>query len=292
MHFKITHTTTYSYSEPASICHNEVHLVPRETPRQRCPNHRLIVRPTPATQRQLTDWFGNKATLFSIQQEHRKLIVTATSHVQIQPTAWPDLESTPAWEEVCAGLETDRSPAGLDILQYVYESPLIRETPELADYARESFPPGRPLLAAVADLNRRVHTDFVYDPVATTVSTPLEEVLQVRKGVCQDFAHLQVGCLRSLGLPARYVSGYIRTHPPPGKPRLVGADASHACAAVHCPGLGWVDFDPTNNSMPSAEHITLAWGRDYGDICPVKGVVLGGGQHGLTVSVDVEPLAA
>lgn len=292
MHYKVTHTTTYSYSEAASICHNEVHLIPRDTPRQSCLSHRLVIRPNPASLNKLVDYFGNHATLFCIQQEHRKLTVTTISHVEVRPPVLPHLDSTPAWETVRDAAFEDRSPAGLDTVQYAYESPLVRTSTALTAYALESFLEGRPLLEAVADLTKRIHAEFRYDPVATTVSTPLEDVLRVRKGVCQDFAHLEIGCLRSLGLPARYVSGYIRTRPPPGKPRLVGADASHAWISVHCPGLGWVDFDPTNNSIPTEEHVTVAWGRDYADVCPVKGVVLGGGQHALVVSVDVEPADA
>jgi transglutaminase-like putative cysteine protease len=184
----------------------------------------------------------------------------------------------------------DRSPAGLAAYQYAFDSPCVRNSPELADFALPSFTPGRPILAAAADLTRRIHTEFRYDPTATSVNTPPSEVLKTRRGVCQDFAHLAIGCLRSLGLPARYVSGYLLTTPPPGKPRLVGADASHAWFSVYTPDCDWVDYDPTNNIRPSDQHVTLAWGRDYSDVCPIKGVFFGGGQQVVQVSVDVTPL--
>ncbi len=290
MHYKITHTTTYSYSEAVSICHNEVHLTPREMPRQKCLVHRLTIRPNPAVSDQQADYFGNQVTFFTIQQTHRKLVISALSRVEVLPTATPDPLATPAWEVVTQGLKKDLSPSGLDVFQYSHASPQIPVSSVLADYARQSFTPGRPILSALLDLNARIHRDFKYDPTATTVSTPLLEVFRLRRGVCQDFAHLGIGCLRSLGLPARYVSGYLRTNPPPGKARLVGADASHAWLSAYMPGVGWIDIDPTNNSIPQTDHLTLAWGRDYGDVCPVQGVVLGGGNHSMHVAVDVEPL--
>jgi transglutaminase-like putative cysteine protease len=178
----------------------------------------------------------------------------------------------------------------LEVRQFIYDSPHVAATTELADYARPSFAPGRPWLEATLELMARIYREFAYDPMATNVSTPLETVLTMRRGVCQDFAHLQIGCLRSLGLPARYDSGYLLTTPPAGQPRMVGADASHAWLAAWCPGVGWVDFDPTNNVVPSLGHITVAWGRDYSDVCPIKGVFIGGGEHAMNVSVDVEPL--
>jgi transglutaminase-like putative cysteine protease len=181
-------------------------------------------------------------------------------------------------------------PWWLEARQFVYESPHVPITKALADYAAPSFSPGRPWLAAVLDLTARVFSQFQYDPTATTVNTPVAQVLQNRRGVCQDFAHLQIGCLRSLGLPARYVSGYLLTAPPAGQQRLVGADASHAWLSAFCPELGWIDFDPTNNQIPTTKHITLAWGRDYSDVCPIKGVLVGGGQHRMRVAVDVVPV--
>jgi transglutaminase-like putative cysteine protease len=174
--------------------------------------------------------------------------------------------------------------------EFAYDSSRIIRSPDLAAFAAESFPPGRPIIEAVANLTERVNHDFEYDPRSTTVTTPVSEVLRLRKGVCQDFAHLQIAALRSLGLAARYVSGYLRTYPPEGQPRLVGVDASHAWLAVYCGPQGWIDVDPTNNLFPDLEHLTVAWGRDYSDVCPLKGVYLGGGHHTLAVSVNVEPL--
>jgi transglutaminase-like putative cysteine protease len=189
-----------------------------------------------------------------------------------------------------ASLPNDRSPASLEAYQFVFESPRIRPNPEFAAYARGSFAPGRLFTEALLDLTARIHKDFRFDPKATNVRTPAEAVLRKRRGVCQDFAHLQIACLRSLNLAARYVSGYLRTYPPPGRPRLIGADASHAWVSAYCPGTGWLDVDPTNNLVPSRSHVTLAWGRDYGDVSPLRGLILGGRDHTLKVAVDMEPL--
>jgi transglutaminase-like putative cysteine protease len=237
-----------------------------------------------------TDFFGNPVTFFTIQEPHHELTVTAHHMVSVSPFALPEPAQTPAWEEVRQVLSSDRGPRSLDVYQFVFDSPYVTTDPELADYAAASFAAGRPLLEAVLDLTRRIHTDFRYDTKATTVATPLSEVFSARRGVCQDFAHLQIGCLRSLGLAARYISGYLLTTPPPGQQRLVGADASHAWLSVYCPGFGWIDVDPTNNQVPSDQHILLAWGRDYDDVSPIKGVILGGGQHTVSVAVDVVPM--
>ena len=183
------------------------------------------------------------------------------------------------------------SPEVVEPYQFIFDSPQVRASFELADYAAQSFPAGTPLLAGARDLTRRIFEDFKYDSKATTVATPLEEVWEKRRGVCQDFAHLGIACLRSLGLPARYVSGYLRTRPPEGGEQLVGADATHAWFAIFCPGTGWVDFDPTNNVLPAEEHITVAYGRDFGDVSPVAGILTGGGKHVVKVAVEVKPLA-
>ena len=203
-------------------------------------------------------------------------------------SGWP--EFAPAWDEVARSLPSDLSDAGVDAYQFVFESPRIPQGAAFAAYALPSFPPGRPLTEALLDLTARIYKEFRFDSKATNVRTSPEEVLRSKRGVCQDFAHLQVACLRSLGLASRYVSGYIRTYPPPGRPRLVGADASHAWVSVYCPGAGWLDLDPTNNLIPSESHVKLAWGRDYGDVSPVRGVILGGRDHKLEVGVDMEPL--
>jgi transglutaminase-like putative cysteine protease len=234
------------------------------------------------------DFFGDAVTFFTVQEPHRMLTVTANSTVEV--TAVPHPDDTPAWDTVRDLLRSEPNATDLEVYQYLFASPHIPCSRRLWRYAAPSFPPGRPLLDAVLDLTRRIHTDFTYDPRATSVSTPLHDVLRARRGVCQDFAHVQIGCLRALGLAARYVSGYLVTQAPPGQPRLVGADASHAWVSVYCPGYGWIDTDPTNNMLRSDRHITVAWGRDYSDVSPIKGVFLGGGQHTMQVAVDVAPV--
>jgi transglutaminase-like putative cysteine protease len=247
--------------------------------------------PEPGVYSQHVDFFGNTVTFFAVQEPHRALTVTARSTVEVTPHAGLSPDHTPAWETVRDTLRHDRSTVGLEAYQYLFDSPHITCSARLRHYAAASFRPGQPLFAAVLDLTRRIHTDFTYDPQATSVCTPVHDVLRARRGVCQDFAQVQIGCLRSLGLAARYVSGYLVTHPPPGEPRLVGADASHAWVSVYCPGYGWLDADPTNNVRPAERHITVALGRDYSDVSPIKGVCLGGGQHTMQVAVDVVPVA-
>ncbi len=288
MLYHIVHTTTYQYSELVSLCHNALHLEPRSSIRQQCHSVELDVRPEPGQVQQQLDYFGNPLTCFTIQQPHGQLVLRAESWVEVTPPEALDLRATPAWETVRDELRCDRCSAALDAYQFVFPSRYVPRTDELAQYALPSFAPQRPLAEAIHDLTRRIYHDFRYDPRATTVATPVHEVLAQRRGVCQDFAHLQLGCLRSLGLPARYVSGYLVTTPPPGQARLTGADASHAWLAVYCPGTGWIDFDPTNNRIPTNTHITLAWGRDYDDVSPVRGIILGGGHSTLNVGVDVE----
>jgi transglutaminase-like putative cysteine protease len=236
------------------------------------------------------DYFGNPASFFTVQEPHRQLTITAVHVIEVIPPAVPDPTATPPWETVRDLLARDRGPAAVEACQFVFDSPYVHASPELTAYAAVSFDPGRPLLQAVLDLTGRIHTEFRYDPRATTLATPLQEVFANRRGVCQDFAHLQIACLRSQGLAARYISGYLCTMAPPGRERLVGADASHAWLSVYCPGHGWIDIDPTNNVIPSDKHVLLAWGRDYDDVSPIKGVILGGGQHTVKVAVDVVPL--
>jgi transglutaminase-like putative cysteine protease len=290
MRYQVNHTTIFDYAEPVSGCHNLLHLRPREAPRQTCLAQKLTISPEPRGLQNRSDYYGNPIVLFTIQEPHRRLSVTAEHRFEIRPAPEVDVEGSTPWEEARETLRTDRSPAILDAYRFVFTSQYIPRNQALADYAAPSLPPGRPVLAGALDLTRRIHREFRYDNKATTLSTPLHQVLAERRGVCQDFAHLLIGCLRSLGLAARYVSGYLLTHPAPGQPRLVGADASHAWVSVFCPRLGWVDFDPTNDMIPSDQHITLAWGRDFDDVSPVKGVILGGGSHRMTVSVDVAPI--
>jgi transglutaminase-like putative cysteine protease len=289
MRYKVLHTTTYTYSDAVPICHNEVHLIPRDAARQACLYNRLRIKPQPSVMEQRIDYFGNRVTSFAIEQAHQKLTVAALSRVHVTPAPPASDPSVSApWEDVRDALQSYSDL--VEVYQFVFDSTLINASAALRAYAEPSFTPRRPIVAAALDLCERIHRDFIYDPEATTVSTPLPDVLQLKRGVCQDFAHLAIGCVRSLGLAARYVSGYLLTQPPPGRQRLVGSDASHAWLGVYTGNLGWLDIDPTNNVVPSLEHITLAWGRDYSDVCPIQGVFIGGGQHGLSVSVDVSPI--
>jgi transglutaminase-like putative cysteine protease len=287
MTYNIIHRTIYDYAAPVTVSHHVARLEPRATNAQQRLEFSLKIQPQPALRKARTDYFGNKLCFFSIQEVHQRLEIITTSRVTVHAAPSPALESSPAWEAVLEMFRDPVSPEVVEPYQFVFDSPQVRVSFELADYARESFKNGTPLLAGAKDLTRRIFTDFTYDPKATTVATPLEEVLKTRRGVCQDFAHLGIACLRSLGLPARYVSGYLRTRPPEGQPRLVGADASHAWFGVFSPGAGWVDFDPTNNVQPGKEHITVAYGRDFGDVSPVAGILTGGGRHNVKVSVDV-----
>lgn len=289
MHYDVRHRTHYQYSAPVSLAHNQAHLALRSTPFQNVLASSLTIRPTPSVLDEWRDHFGNVAHYFTLEEPHDEFEITATSHVDVIEPNWPAPASTPTWEETVEVVRYPADDAALEAAQYTFESPRIRRLNQAADYARESFPAGRPLLAALLDLTARIHRDFRYVPGATTSHTSTAEVFAQRRGVCQDFAHLQITCLRTLGLAARYVSGYLLTDPPPGQPKLIGADASHAWVSVYCPGFGWLDFDPTNNAMPRLRHVTVAWGRDYSDVCPVQGIFLGGGQHTIVVAVDVAP---
>lgn len=284
--YLVTHTTKYRYGQPVSVCHNEAYLVPREMPRQQCRITQLQIDPAPAVRDAREDFFGNRVVYFAIQKAHTMLRVSATSEVAVSPPDAVDFERSPSWEQV--RYEARSNP---DLTPFVMESPYIPTDAAWAEYAAVSFPQGRAFLAGVKDLMGRIFREFKYDPGFTTLATPIAEVFAHRRGVCQDFAHLAIACLRSLGLPARYVSGYLLTMPPPGQERLVGADASHAWFSVCSPPTGWSDFDPTNDKLPSDQHITVAWGRDYSDVPPLKGVILGGGPHTLEVSVDVRPVS-
>jgi transglutaminase-like putative cysteine protease len=280
--FEVTHVTQYEYSESVSVSHHVAHLTPRTLPNQVREGHQLQIEPAPDVTTTHVDYFGNPMTFFALQSAHRTLTVRALSTVVVSATVPPSPSETPPWERAA-----DRTFLPYDALDYVFDSIALRTSADLAAYARSSFPAGRPLLEALADLTSRIHQDFTFDPKATTVATPLARVFESRRGVCQDFARLEIACLHALGLAARYVSGYLETVPRPGQPRVVGADASHAWLAVCCPEFGWIDVDPTNNCFPSERHLTLAWGRDFDDVSPIRGVVLGGGEHSLRVSVDV-----
>ncbi len=287
--YHIEHLTACHYAQGVSTSRHLARLRPLRLPFQRPRHFRLEVEPTPAFANSDVDYFGNTVDRFSIVEPHERLQVVAHSEVEVAAAPAPDLLAAPAWETVRDGLAGDRSPGGLAAYECRFPSAMVPAAPGFADYARPSFEPGRPLLDAAMDLTLRIHAEFQFDPTATTVATPIRTVLEDRRGVCQDFAHLQIACLRALGLPARYVSGYIRTDPPPGKKRLVGADATHAWVAVYCPGHGWVEFDPTNRRLAGDSHVRVAYGRDFSDVSPLRGTVVGGGTQRLDVAVTMRP---
>jgi transglutaminase-like putative cysteine protease len=285
MRLNVVHETHYTYSSPVVLSQQLLHLTPRALPWQACHAHRLSVEPAPGELGERDDFFGNPTSLLLIAAPHEELLVRAASTLSVAPREQAALALPPlAWESA-----RDEAPAAA--ATFLYESPHVETWRELAEYAARSFPAGRPALEAAMDLSRRIHLDFQFDKASTTVSTPLREVMKRRRGVCQDFAHLMIGALRALGLAARYVSGYLLTDPPPGRARLVGADASHAWVSVYCgKAAGWVDLDPTNDCVVDDEHVTLAWGRDFGDVTPMRGVILGGGEQTLKVHVTVAPV--
>lgn len=287
MIYEIRHRTVYTYSEPVTICYNKAHLKPRELSRQHLDSFSIAVTPAPAFVSSRLDYFGNHVTYFTVQEAHNELSVAVESEIELQPFQPPPLKETVSWEVAREMIHSDLTPRGLEAVEFTFDSKFAPREQTLSEFAQASFPSGRPILDGVDDLNRRIRRTFKYNPLSTTVSTPVLEVLKRREGVCQDFAHLMIGALRSLGLSARYVSGYLLTAPPPGKEKLVGVDASHAWVSVYIPPHGWIDFDPTNGKIPSDEHITLATGRDYGDVSPLRGVILGGGTQSLQVAVDV-----
>ena len=285
--YDIVHVTDYDYRSAVSVSHHFLRLEPRETPRQRCIAHEFRILPEPSVLNPHGDYFGNRAHFVAVERPHSTLTITSRARVAVTPAFVPDISETPAWESVRARCRVDRTRATLEALEHSHASPLVPTSPAYADYASASFLPSRPVIDALSDLMGRLQTDFRFDPLATTVSTPLEEFFERRRGVCQDFAHFLIACLRSIGLPARYVSGYLETDPPPGMEKLRGVDASQAGVSLYCPGIGWIDADPTNKCFPSLRHISIGWGRDYGDISPVRGVLVGGTDQILKVSVDV-----
>lgn len=287
MKFRIQHVTRYIYADPVSLCHNIAHLKPRSQPGQKFLSGQVRVDPFPAVSREHKDFFGNRVSYFSVQQSHSTLEVGAVSEVEVNPPELPDFAASPAWEVVLEQLRERRDAATRESRIFTLPSASVPLVPEATEYALVSFTPGRPVLEATADLMGRIFRDFEYDPHFTTVATPLAEVLEHRKGVCQDFAHLGLASLRGLGLASRYVGGYLETLPPPGQPKLQGADASHAWFSLFVPGSGWADFDPTNDQVPREQHITVAVGRDFQDVTPLRGVFYGGGEHELEVAVDV-----
>ena len=292
MMYRISHNTGYHYSVPASLSQNELLLSPRPTPAQEVIETNLLIEPVPQYSHSRTDYFGNTVHIFMVQHPHDQLAISAVSTVRTSKPAPPGPAAALPWERAVQQIRSHQQATELDAYQFIFASPLVTIPAEARVYAQQSFGPGTPLLEGAIDLVRRIYTDFTYDKTASTVDTTVEQILQNRKGVCQDFAHLAISCLRSLGLAARYVSGYLETIPPPGKPKLVGSDASHAWLSLFIPDFGWVDLDPTNNLLTGESHITVAWGRDYGDVAPVKGVVMGGGLHKLNVTVDVSRVSS
>jgi transglutaminase-like putative cysteine protease len=290
--YRVVHRTRYTYDEPVSRSVNVARLLPRATPSQTVLEAGLEVTPVPESLVERPDFFGNRTHHVALEGGFTELEVTATSVVDVgQPPPPEEPATTVPWEEVAVVAATSGDPDAVDARQFALPSPQVAPAAELDAWAAASFPPGRPLVEAVVDLTTRIHREFEYCPGSTTTSTGPLEVLSSGKGVCQDFTHFALACLRGRGLPARYVSGYLETLPPPGQPRLRGADASHAWLSVWVPGYGWFDVDPTNDQVVGDRHVTTAWGRDYSDVPPLKGVILWEGEdQRLEVAVDVERL--
>ena len=291
MRYRIRHKTLCTYTDEIQHAQHTLHLNPRILPRQTFTKNIITIEPRPARLVEHVDYFGNPITYLALETPHRKLLVQVDFEVEVLPAPDDDLAATPAWETIREVIKTLGDASAKDANHYAFASTMIPPLPGLTAYAAPSFVAGRPIAEAAFDLIQRIHADFIFDPVATTIATPLVDVLTSRRGVCQDFAQFAIGCLRGMGLAARYVSGYLRTVPPSGQKRLIGADATHAWISVWCGGDLWLDFDPTNGARGSTDMITLAWGRDYDDVSPMRGVLIGGGSQDLKVEVDVEPLS-
>lgn len=293
MIYRVRHITHYEYEKPVTLSFNRAYLLPRDTPYQRCASSTINISPSGTPGQERRDYFGNRVYFFSLERPHDELLIDISSDIHIQESKYGlegklNFDQGVTCSEALQALQQGNEVTLLDAREFVMDSPMIISSPELRDYASLLFAPNRTLLSAVRELTEKIFTDFTYDPESTNIATPLAEVLVKKRGVCQDFAQLAIGCLRSLGFPARYISGYLETFPPPGQKKLVGSDASHAWFSVYIPGEGWFEFDPTNNNMPAEHHITTAWGRDYGDVSPLRGIFFDGGKsQKLKVSVDV-----
>jgi transglutaminase-like putative cysteine protease len=289
MEYTVRHRTTYRYLQDVAQSWHLSHLLLRDTPAQRVAESQVTLQPEAASRTVRADYFGNAVEWFFFDSAHNLLEVVADSKVMVEKAPDRDAATSLPWEELRALLESPPDDAARDAVQYIFDSPFTVFTSDVASYALKSFTPGRPMLEAAIELMHRIHDEFRYDTTVTDTTTPVDKVYEIRAGVCQDLAHAGIAAMRSLGLPARYVSGYLMTRPPPGKPRMVGADASHAWFSVFAPPFGWVDLDPTNAVIISEGHVTAAWGRDYGDVAPVTGIILGGHDHVVDVGVDVIP---
>ena len=290
MEYLVRHRTTYRYLQDVSHSWHLAHLRPRATPTQSVHASSVTLSLETASRVLREDYFHNPCEWISIEQPHAHLEILAESRVTVSPRTERVSRDSLTWEDVRARLENPQSDEEREVVQYQFDSPMTRFQSEVAAYGAVSFPPGRPLLAGAMELMNRIHKDFRYDTTVTDVSTPLDKVFEIRAGVCQDLAHVGIAAMRAVGLPARYVSGYLLTQPPPGRPRLLGADASHAWFSVWAPPFGWVDLDPTNNLVVGQSHVTASWGRDYADVAPVSGIILGGHDHVVEVGVDVIPV--
>jgi transglutaminase-like putative cysteine protease len=287
MIFDVSHRTTYAYRKPVLQSQHLVHVTPHSSARQIVHRHSLLIEPAPASNVSLRDYFGNMSAILTIEDEHSELVVHARSTVEVRTPDTPIPGLSTAWEQVPGKALRQNGELNMAVLQFASTSPHTQIVSQAIDYATPSFRPQRPILEAALDLTRRIYEDFTFDNTATDISTPVAHILKERRGVCQDFAHLALTCFRAFGLPARYVSGYLLTYPPAGMQKLQGADASHAWISVWAPEAGWVDFDPTNGVMPTDEHITVAYGRDYQDVSPISGILLGGSKQKMTVAVGV-----
>ncbi|MFT8242455.1 transglutaminase family protein [Roseomonas sp. BN140053] len=286
MRLRVRHRTTYRYGQPVDMATHMLHLSPRPLPHQRVLHESLSSTPAAARVTGGLDHFGNRTAWMFLNSEHERFEVLSEATVEVRFPDPPAADATPAWESVAA-----LAPRTADVAEFLFPSPMVEIGEAARDFAAASFPPGRPVLAGLLDLNGRFRREFAFRSGVTTIATPVEEVLRRRQGVCQDFSHVMIAGLRALGLPARYVSGYLRTYPPPGQPKRQGADMSHAWVGAWLgPEHGWVDLDPTNDLVVREEHVVLGWGRDFGDVSPLRGVILGGGRHSLDVAVDLEPV--
>ena len=292
--YRVRHKTSYEYGIPVTLSHHLAHLKPRETPYQHVVSSTLTINPQASFQNDQTDAFGNTGTFFIVETPYREMTIISEFNAELTPPVYPDPSKTLEWEKTAQMLSKPDTSELLQASAMVAPSSFIPPNPEIREYALISFSKGKPILEVAEEIMHRIHSDFIYDPNATDITTPLEETLRMKRGVCQDFAHIGIACLRQFGLAARYVSGYIRTYKDQGKSadaliETVGGDASHAWFSVYVPEFGWVDLDPTNNMYLGTEHLTTGWGRDFNDMSPIKGIITGGGAH--TVNVDVSVLA-